>query len=78
LLISPLATFWAPAFLESNFQSFGKISMPRVPAVDELNETERRSQLVAALTEGVMRYLQSDQYAVVRQQRQKDQDSDPH
>jgi hypothetical protein len=52
--------------------------MPRVPAVDELNESERRARLVEALTEGFLRYLQSDQYAADRQQRQNNQDSDPH
>jgi hypothetical protein len=38
--------------------------MPKVRAVDEMNETERRVELVSLLADGVIRYMQSEQFAV--------------
>lgn len=38
--------------------------MPKVRAVDEMNETELRAELVATLADGFMRYAQSEQFAI--------------
>jgi hypothetical protein len=38
--------------------------MPKVRAVDEMNETELRAELVSLLADGVMRHLQSEQFAI--------------
>jgi hypothetical protein len=38
--------------------------LPKVRAVDEMNETELRAELVSLLAEGVMRYMQSKQFAI--------------
>ncbi len=38
--------------------------MPKVRAVDEMNETELRAELVAILADGFMRYAQSEQFAI--------------
>jgi hypothetical protein len=34
--------------------------MPKVRAVDEMNETELRAELVSLLADGVVRYMQSE------------------
>lgn len=38
--------------------------MPTVRAVDEMNETELRAVLVSIFADGVMRYMQSEQFAI--------------
>ncbi len=38
--------------------------MPKVRAVDEMNETELRAELVSLLADGVLRYMQSEQFAI--------------
>ncbi len=38
--------------------------MPKVRAVDEMNETELRAELVSLLAEGIVRYMQSEQFAI--------------
>ena len=38
--------------------------MPKVRAVDEMKETELRAELVALLADGVIRYMQSEQFAI--------------
>jgi hypothetical protein len=38
--------------------------MPKVRAVDEMNETELRAELVSLLADGVIRYMQSEQFAI--------------
>jgi hypothetical protein len=38
--------------------------MPKVRAVDEMNEMELRAELVAVLADGFMRYAQSEQFAI--------------
>ena len=38
--------------------------MPKVRAVDEMNETELRAELVSLLADGVVRYMQSEQFAI--------------
>jgi len=46
--------------------------MPKVRAVDEMNETELRAELVSLLADGFMRYAQSDQYALDHANREND------
>ena len=50
--------------------------MPKVRAVDEISETELRAELVATLTEGFLRYVQSEQYAIDHANRQNSPDSE--
>ena len=38
--------------------------MPKVRTVDEMNETELRAELVSLLADGVIRYMQSEQFAI--------------
>jgi len=38
--------------------------MPKVCAVDEMNETELRAELLAIFADGFMRYAQSEQFAI--------------
>ena len=38
--------------------------MPKVRAVDEMNETELRAELVSLLADGVLRYIRSEQFAI--------------
>jgi hypothetical protein len=38
--------------------------MPKVRAVDEMNESELRAELVSLLADGVIRYMQSEQFAI--------------
>jgi hypothetical protein len=39
--------------------------MPKVRAVDEMNETELRAELVSLLADGVLRYMRSEQFRAV-------------
>jgi hypothetical protein len=48
--------------------------MPKVRAVDEMNETELRAELVSLLAEGVIRYMQSEQFAIDHEDREFDTD----
>ena len=48
--------------------------MPKVRAVDEMNATELRAELVAILTDGFMRYAQSEQFAIDHPDRENDPD----
>jgi hypothetical protein len=48
--------------------------MPKVRAVDEMKETELRAELVALLADGVIRYMQSEQFAIDHADREFDQD----
>ena len=48
--------------------------MPKVRAVDEMNATELRTELVAILTDGFMRYAQSEQFAIDHPDRENDPD----
>lgn len=48
--------------------------MSKFRAVDEMDETELRAELVAILTEGFMRYIKSERYAVDQSNRQKSPD----
>lgn len=48
--------------------------MPKVRAVDEMNETELRAELVSLLADGVMRYMQSEQFAIDHADREFDTD----
>ena len=50
--------------------------MPKVRAVDEMNETELRAELVSLLAEGVMRYMQREQFAIYHADRDFDPDSE--
>ena len=50
--------------------------MPRVRAVDEMNETELRAELVSLLADGVIRYMQCEQFAIDHADRDKDPDSE--
>ncbi len=38
--------------------------MPKVRAVDEMNETELRAELVTNLADGFIRYMQSEKFAI--------------
>ncbi len=38
--------------------------MPKVRAVDEMNESELRAELVSLLAEGVIGYMQSELFAI--------------
>ena len=38
--------------------------MPKVRAVDEMNETALRAELVSLLADGVIRYMQSEQFSI--------------
>ena len=46
--------------------------MPKVRAVDEMNATELRAELVSLLADGFMRYMQSEQFAIDHADRDKD------
>jgi hypothetical protein len=48
--------------------------MPKVRAVDEMNVTELRKELVTLLAHGFMRYMQSEQFAIDHEDRDKDPD----
>jgi hypothetical protein len=48
--------------------------MPKVRAVDEMNETELRAELVSLLADGVLRYMQSEQFAIDHADCEFDQD----
>ncbi len=48
--------------------------MPKVRAVDEMNETELRAELVSLLADGVIRYMQSEQFAIDYEDRDFDTD----
>jgi hypothetical protein len=50
--------------------------MPKVRAVDEMDATELRAELVSALADGFLRYMQSDQFAIDHADRDKDLDSE--
>ncbi len=50
--------------------------MPKIRAVDEMNATELRAELVTLLADGFMRYMQSEKFAIDRADRDKDQDSE--
>jgi len=43
--------------------------MPKVRAVDEMNETELRAELVSLLADGVLRYMRSEQFALDHEDR---------
>jgi hypothetical protein len=38
--------------------------MPKVRAVDEMNETEQQAELVSLQADGVLRYMRSEQFAI--------------
>ena len=46
--------------------------MPKVRAVDEMDATELRAELISVLADGFMRYKQSDQFAIDHAGRDKD------
>ena len=46
--------------------------MPKVRAVDVMNETELRAELVSLLADGFMRYMQSEQFAIDHADRDKE------
>jgi len=48
--------------------------MPKVRAVDEMDATELRAELVSLLAAGFMRYMQSDQFAIDHADRDKSPD----
>jgi hypothetical protein len=48
--------------------------MPKVRAVDEMNESELRAELVSLLADGVLRYMQSEQFAIDHADRDFDTD----
>ena len=48
--------------------------MPKVRAVDEMNETELRAELVSLLADGVLRYMRSEQFAIDHTDRDFDPD----
>ena len=48
--------------------------MPKVRAVDEMNATELRAELVSLLADGFMRYMQSEQFALDHANREIDPD----
>jgi hypothetical protein len=48
--------------------------MPKVRAVDEMTETELRAELISLLADGVIRYMQSEQFAIDHADREFDQD----
>ena len=48
--------------------------MPKVRAVEEMNETELRAELVSLLADGVLRYMRSEQCAIDHADREFDQD----
>jgi hypothetical protein len=48
--------------------------MPKVRAVDEMNETELRAELVSLLADGVLRYIRSEQFAIDHADREFNQD----
>ena len=48
--------------------------MPKVRAVDEMKETELRAELVALLADGVIRYMQSEPFAIDHEDREFDTD----
>lgn len=48
--------------------------MPKVRAVDEMDETELRAELVSLLADGVLRYMQSEQFTIDHADRDFDKD----
>ncbi len=46
--------------------------MPKVRAVDEMNETGLQAELVSLLADGVIRYMQSEQFAIDHADREFD------
>lgn len=48
--------------------------MPKVRAVDEMNESELRAELVSLLADGVIRYMQSEQFSIDHEDREFDTD----
>ena len=48
--------------------------MPKVRAVDEMNESELRAELVSLLADGVLRYMRSEQFAIDHADREFNQD----
>jgi hypothetical protein len=48
--------------------------MPKVRAVNEMNETELRAELVSLLADGVIRYMQSEPFAIDHEDREFDTD----
>ena len=48
--------------------------MPKVRAVDEMDATDLRAELVSVLADGFLRYMQSDQFAIDHVDRDKDLD----
>ena len=48
--------------------------MPKVRAVDEMNETKLRAELVSLLADGFIRYMQSEQFAIDHTDRDFDED----
>ena len=38
--------------------------MPKIRAVDEMDASELRAELVSVLADGFLRYMQSDQFAI--------------
>lgn len=46
--------------------------MPKVRAVDEMDATELRAELVSVLADGFLRYMQSDQFAIDHAGRDRD------
>lgn len=51
-----------------------EIAMPKVRAVDQMNKTELRAELVSLLAEGFVRYVQSEHFAIDHANRDKDPD----
>jgi len=48
--------------------------MPKGLAVDEMNEAELRAELVSLLADGVIRYMQREQFAIDHEDRDFDTD----
>lgn len=48
--------------------------MPKVRAVDEMNESELRAELVSLLANGFLRYMGSEQFAIDHSDRDFDTD----
>lgn len=48
--------------------------MPKVRAVDQMNTTELRAELVSLLADGFVRYMQSEQFAIDHANCDKDPD----
>ncbi len=48
--------------------------MPKVRALEEMNESELRAELVSLLADAVIRYMQSEQFAIDHADRDFDSD----